>query len=343
MRSLVRSVGVLVAFGAGALGATFSYHVAGDEPGSWPRILSSVGLTSKATGPVGVFVVRGTSPLSSAQWLERVDKGAFLILEGETEIAASLGFKAGAKRVVVRGVEDVHAPKLQIVWDKPLQLPVFEVPANAKVFTRERWEKAPLTAGFKRGSGGVLWVAANPGQLGYERFPYLIQGLADLGFDPPFRSRRLWAFFDHSYRTRVDLDYFAAKWRKAGISALQVAAWHFYDPDPERDAYLDRLIEACHKRSILVYAWLELPHVSEKFWADHPEWREKTAILQDAQLDWRKLMNLSNPAASNAIAAGVESLLTRHNWDGANLAKLYFESLEGYANPARLTPMNDDV
>ncbi len=116
MRSIIRLAGVLVAFGAGALGATFSYHVAGDEPGSWPRILSSVGLTSKATGPVGVFVVRGTSPLSSAQWLERVDKGAFLILEGETEIAASLGFKAGAKRVVVRGVEDVHAPKLQIVW-----------------------------------------------------------------------------------------------------------------------------------------------------------------------------------------------------------------------------------
>ena len=25
------------------------------------------------------------------------------------------------------------------------------------------------------------------------------------------------AFFDSSYRTRVDLDYFAARWRKAGI------------------------------------------------------------------------------------------------------------------------------
>ena len=24
-----------------------------------------------------------------------------------------------------------------------------------------------------------------------------------------------------------------------------------------------------------MYAWLEFPHVSEKFWDDHPEWREK--------------------------------------------------------------------
>ena len=60
------------------------------------------------------------------------------------------------------------------------------------------------------------------------------------------------------------------------------------------DEYLRRLIEACHRKAILVYVWLELPHVSEKFWDDHPEWREKTAILQDAQLDWRKLMNLTN-------------------------------------------------
>jgi hypothetical protein len=89
-------------------------------------------------------------------------------------------------------------------------------------------------------------------------------------------------FFDSSYRLRADPDYLARKWRKAGIAALQVAAWHFHEPDPARDKYLDTLIEACHKQAILVYAWVELPHVSEKFWLDHPEWREKTALGQDA-------------------------------------------------------------
>jgi hypothetical protein len=92
-----------------------------------------------------------------------------------------------------------------------------------------------------------------------------------------------------------------------------------------------------------VYVWLELPHVSEKFWADHPEWREKTAILQDAQLDWRKLMNLTNRQSFAAVSKGIQGLITRFDWDGVNLAELYFESLEGAANAARFTPMNNDV
>ena len=86
-----------------------------------------------------------------------------------------------------------------------------------------------------------------------------------------------------------------------------------------------------------------MPHVSEKFWAEHPEWREKTALLQDAQLDWRKLMNLTNRQAFAQISSGAADLMDRFDWDGVNLAELYFESLEGDANPARFTPMNDDV
>jgi hypothetical protein len=142
---------------------------------------------------------------------------------------------------------------------------------------------------------------------------------------------------------RADVDYLAPKWRAAGIAALHVAAWHYWESDPAGDEYLHRLIEACHRNAILVYAWLELPHVSENFWEQHPEWREKTALLQDAHLDWRKLMNLANPQASEAIAAGLRGLLNRFDWDGANLAELYFESLEGHENPSRFTPMNDDV
>ncbi len=103
------------------------------------------------------------------------------------------------------------------------------------------------------------------------------------------------------------------------------------------------LIEACHRHGILVYAWIELPHVSGKFWNEHPEWREKTALLQDAQLDWRKLMNLTNRDCFHAASAGIKELIHRFDWDGVNLAELYFESLEGAANPARFTPMNDDV
>ncbi len=342
MRSLIKTV-LFAIVPVAATGATFSYHVVGEDKGAWPAILTSVGLTESPTGIASVFVVRGASPLSAAQWLERAGQGAFVVLEGDSPVARELGFVPSQTRVVVRGVEDVRTPKLEIVWEKAVELPVYTVPDGAKVFVRERWAKAPLMAGLRKGPGGVLWLAVSPGPQGHERFPYLIQALGDLGFEAPFRSAQLWAFFDGSYRSRADLDYLAERWRKAGIGTLHVAAWHYYDSTPEGDAYLKRLIEACHKQAILVYAWLELPHVSEKFWSDHPEWREKTALLQDAELDWRKLINLTNRDAFRTVAAGVKGLLGRFDWDGVNLAELYFESLEGYLNPARFTPMNPDT
>ncbi len=324
-------------------GGGFSFHVIGEDPGSWPAVLSSIGLLNGVSAGAGVVVAPTNTP-GSSEWSQRVEHGTILILEGESPLAAAFGFRPSAQpRIAVRSVEDLRVSKLRIIWEKPLELPVFDIPKEARVFARERMHAAPLLAGFRRGQGAVLWVAAPPGPHGYDRFPFIPQALLDLGLEPPPRSARLWAFFDSAYRAGVDLDYFAARWRAMGISALHVAAWHYWEADPQGDEYLRHLIEACHRHAITVYAWIELPHVSEKFWDDHPEWREKTALLEDAQLDWRKLMNLTNRSAFAAISHGLRDLVGRFDWDGVNLAELYFESLEGYENPARLTPMNDDI
>jgi hypothetical protein len=322
--------------------ATLTFHIAGSDPGGWPAILSAIGLQSAASRG-DIEVVPGGAVSTGTDWSQRVEHGTILIFEGASPLAASFGFRPTSQHVSVQSVEDLRAPQLRIIWEKAADVQVFEMPPNARVFARERHEKAPLVAGVRRGSGAVLWVAAAPGPHGYDRFPYLPQALADLGVTAPFRSAHLWAFFDSSYRSRVDLDYFAPRWRQAGIAALHVAAWHYWEPDPQGDEYLRHLIDACHRNGIQVYAWIELPHVSERFWDQHPEWREKTALLQDAQLDWRKLMNLTNRAAFAEVSRGVDALVDRFDWDGVNLAELYFESLEGYGNPARFTPMNSDV
>lgn len=304
----------------------------------WGQVLASVNLAGDSR-----IHIAGANEAVTPDWGQKIERGSVLILEGESRLGISLGFRPSKQTVVVSSMRDMHEPSVRIVLEKPLELSRWNIPSGSIVFTAERWTGAPMVAGYRSGKGAVLWSAISPGRIGYERFPYLIQALADLGVEPPFRSNRLWAFFDYSYRARVDVDYFARRWREAGISALHVAAWHFYDSDPERDAYLRRLIAACHREGVLVYAWLELPHVSDKFWNDHPEWREKTAVLQDAKLDWRKLMNLTSRDCFRAVSEGVSDLIFRFEWDGVNLAELYFESLEGATNPARFTPMNDDV
>lgn len=314
----------------------------GTQGGAWPDVLSSVGHVAGEVSSADILVARaGTA--ASPELRRRVEAGGALILESSSPLAESFGFKARSGTVSVIHVVDEHNPTLPIIWSAAVELARFDVPETARVFAKDRWTGAPLVAGYRVGEGAVLWVATDPGPNGYERFPYLMQALADLGVKPGVRSERLWAFFDSSYRLRADVDYLAARWREAGISALHVAAWHFFEPDKERDEYLARLIEACHRRGIVVYAWVELPHVSEKFWDEHPEWREKTGLLQDAQLDWRKLMNLENRDCAEAVRAGLRREIERFDWDGVNLAELYFESLEGIGNQARFTPMNPDV
>ena len=346
MRSLNKLAGAAVFLAVFCVtGRAGTFSVIGAPPrettSAWSAALSAVGHIPGSPSESNIFVARPGTP-ASQDWQNKVRGGAALILEGSSPLAASFGFRPKAATVQALHVVDEHNPTLPIIWERKIEIPYFELPNEAKIFAKERWTGAPLTAGMRVGSGAILFIPLDLGKAGYERFPYLMQALSDLGFAPEFRSSRLWTFFDYSYRTRADLDYLAERWRNAGISALHVAAWHFYDGDHD-DHYLQRLIAACHRHGVLVYAWVELPHVSEKFWSDHPEWREKTAALQDAQLDWRKLMNLQNPECVAAVRAGLESMVKGFDWDGVNLAELYFESLEGAGNPARFTPMNDNA
>lgn len=315
----------------------FRVDAADDRP--WQKILGSVGITESSSERAEILIAGAESKAD----LSTAAESHIVIVEGAGPAAERLGILKKAQTVSVRQICDVHGPNMQIIWEQPVEVPTVELPAGFQVFATEKWKGIPVLAGKRTAHGAILWLASAPGTSGFERYPYLLHALVDLGLSLPVQTTQLWAFFDSSYRIRADVDYLAKRWRQAGIGVLHVAAWHNVEPDPVQDEFLKRLIAACHRNAILVYAWLELPHVSEKFWADHPEWREKTALGQDAQLDWRKLMNLQNPNCRQAVTDRIHDLLRRFDWDGVNVAELYFESLEGASNPARFTPMNDDV
>src|ERR1700730_17080690 len=177
----IRFVFVFLSLMTSASAGTFTYQIAGDDPGPWLQILSSIGLTRSSGEPANLSIVRNVAPGSVPQWLRRIEQGAVVVIEGDSKLSQALGVNPGAKHVVVRSIVDQRAPKLPVVWETALDTPVFALPDNAKVLAFERWEHAPVLAAIRRGSGAALWMAASPGTEGYERFPYLLQALNDLG------------------------------------------------------------------------------------------------------------------------------------------------------------------
>src|SRR6202166_1898652 len=75
----------------------FSFHVMGDDPGGWPELLSSIGLTGGTGGGASVIVVPRGADLPPAEWASLVERGVILVLEGESPLAAAFGFHAGTQ------------------------------------------------------------------------------------------------------------------------------------------------------------------------------------------------------------------------------------------------------
>lgn len=264
-------------------------------------------------------------------------------LSGHSPEAAAAGIESTPAKLRIQYLRDSTNPKLPIIWEKPVDTNAARLSPAWHIQASERWTGQPALA-WRNDDGTItVWTATPIGSEGYERYPFLPQALLAAGLLPPASSRNLWAFFDAGYRQRADVDFLAARWRQSGISAIHVTSWQFDEADAPMAAWLENLIRACHRNLIHVYAWVELPHVSNQFWDQYPQCREKTAAGTDAQLDWRRLINLVNPHCSALAETRILALLRRFDWDGVNLGELYFESLEGFANPSRFTPWNEDV
>ena len=274
------------------------------------------------------------------EWIER---GGRAVIEGRSELSEQLGFAFSSRMLTVSHARDLLFPDSEITWAHPAEVDRFEPPPVSTTLVEDSESKTPLAVASRAGDGLIVYFATELDPetgLGYSRYPYAFEHLRQrFGLAPPVTASGAEFYFDPGFREQAQIEKLVASWQRDGIRAVYAAAWQFY---PKWSYDYDRLIRLCHERGIAVYAWFELPQVSQKFWDEHPEWREKTATGRDTDAGWRKMMNLANDDCRASVLDFVTDLIDSHDWDGVNIAELGFDT-NGLGDAAAYAPMNDDV
>ena len=271
-----------------------------------------------------------------------VREGGNVVTDMPTELAQELGIVSGGTRLRVTRVRDRLYPDERIVWPYAELATKFDAEGIDNVFCVDEETEAPLAVGKSFGKGKVLYFSTRfdpRSREGYSLYPYLLEYIGRyFRLGPVVRRDRLEVYFEPGSRARtMSTEALIRHWVRLGVGALHVSGWHQWS----KYTYdYGRLIALAHANGILVYAWLEPPQVSQKFWTDHPSWREKTIDDDDARASWRYPVALTDTACLRSMEEEYRTLLEQFDWDGVNLAELYFDSGRGFLDPRLFTPMH---
>ncbi len=326
-----------------------SYEAALAAFGFRVSVLKWQEFSKNALDPELVLVVpRATAlKLSSrqVQWIQEfVRDGGRLVLDGPSPLSERFGIRTEKRSIKIHSVQDMLYKNTdngsrRATWNPPADMTRFSVRNPLDVYARDEASQMPVAVltGYEQGRLLYLGVRLDPiSPLGYTRFPYFVHYIMKgFGLRMPLQRAQLELYFDPGADTRP-IDRLVEDWREKGVRAIYAAAWHFW---PSWTYNYAHLLDVCHKNGILVYAWFELPHVSAKFWEDHPEWRAKTATGADGEVGWRMHMDLDIPECREAVLTFVDDLLKKYPWDGVNIAELNYDSDNGPENPSKYLPM----
>jgi uncharacterized protein YdaL len=285
--------------------------------------------------------VDSLSPADYTRISQFVEDGGAVMTDGCQELARELGIRFSEHSVEVRRITDRLFPNERIVWRHEEVMRKIETDGTEEVLAVEGKTGAPVVVGRSLGAGKVLFYGTfvDPqGVLGTGRYPFFVEHVRRfLKLGPVVRRESLEMFFDPGFRTTLSVEQLVKMWVGAGIRRLHAAGWHQY---PKYTYDYARLIDLAHANGILVYLWLEPPQVSQRFWQEHPEWREKNLRGEDVRPSWRYPVALTDSACVDAMTEDYAALLATHDWDGVNLAELYFEAGRGFDDPHLWTPMH---
>jgi uncharacterized protein YdaL len=290
----------------------------------------------------------GVERLENPQFSELVEwvrRGGTVITDGKTEFAIELGVKYTGTALSLTGLSERLYPEERVTWQYRAPSLKFEAEPGDIILAADPETEAPVVVGRNFGKGKLLYLGTRFDPLsdgGYSRFPYLMQYLAQVAdLHPAFRRDALELYFDPGFRNNIPIETLVKRWAVNGTRAIYVGSWHDY----YRYTYdYDRLIRLCHENGILVYAWLEPPQVSHKFWEQHPEWREKNVHGADNRASWRYPLAMTDSSCVDAMLRNYRQFLKRHDFDGVNIGETYFESdVRGPQEPGSFAPMHSSA
>lgn len=293
------------------------------EAAAWVALLRSSGASARigALGDAPAAVIPARAGVSARAAKRFVAHGGRLVT-AEPQLLAALGVRERAP-VTLTGLDG------GVAFARPQRVAPL---VGVKPLVRS---DATVVAGTAR-SGRVLALGVDPlapPLQGYELIPSLGTLAAGVLHAPPGPVREAAeVYVDPGTTPNLTPEQLAD--RLVGARVAFIAGWDFAYLDRSFDYPYARLIDALHARGIQAYAWLEPPEVGLGMWTAHPECRERTESGKDAVVDWRSLIALESPACFE-LAWGIWSeLLHDFDWDGVNVAELYFET----GGPDRETP-----
>ncbi len=257
---------------------------------------------------------------------EMLKKGANLLTDSPSELSAMLGVELKNCSFKTQSVRYLDHDDLEIKWPQEKIIQAIDLKPQFKSLGYDNATLNTVAVAFNYGEGTVIYLATDILDEAKENFviyPFLHEFIRDIfALTPHFKAKRLITFLDWGFYYDKDPYAVAKDLSGKGISEIHISGWYAVN-----DYYLfvDNFIDACHSEGILVYCWLELPMVNKDFWEKNVEYREKTTNLEDAQIDWRYLMALDNPACLEAAFDYYKEFIGKFNFDGVNLAELYYD------------------
>ncbi|MEW6511164.1 MAG: DUF2334 domain-containing protein [Bacteroidota bacterium] len=271
-----------------------------------------------------------------------VSDGGSVVTDMPTELAKELGISFGNSRFRVTRVRDRLFPEERIAWRLAELATRFDADNVEEVFCIDEATEAPLVVGRPLGKGKIIFFSTRFDPLsreGYSLYPFLLEYIGKyFRLGPVVRRDRLEVYFEPGSRARtMSTETLIKQWVRLGVRIVHVSGWHEY---PKYTYDYKRLITLAHANGILVYAWLEPPQVSPKFYGDHPEWREKNIKGDDVRPSWRYPVAMTDEKCVQAMTAAYRTFLESYDWDGVNIAELYFDAGRGFRDPLLFTPMH---